>query len=149
MRIAQATVKFQAGKTFTGRGNKPRQNIVFTLSDGSEATQWFDSGDARYCKLKRGQEVTLGIEGDRITLIEDEAESGEAIAPTTTPAKTEEMEYRSKLLRELNRKGAMIKSCHTQLQILFTHPDSGKVLVSEETIQKYATTLFIELCKRM
>lgn len=40
-----------------------------------------------------------------------------------------------------------MKSCHVQVVSLFTNVETGECILSEETIQKYATTLYLDMKK--
>ena len=160
MKVLQATVKFSANKVFSGKYGD-RQNIVLILPSDEEVTVWFDANHPQYSNLTRGEVVTVIQNRDKFTVAFPDDE--EPTTPEATPAAIatspeQEQPYseieglvtasdrkRGDIFRELCKEALVLRSCHIQVQQLFTNAETGEVLISEETIQKYATTLFLNL----
>lgn len=46
---------------------------------------------------------------------------------------------------ELKHRAGILTSCHEEVRKRFLHPRTGELTISEETLQKYGTTLFLDL----
>jgi hypothetical protein len=163
MKLLTAKIKFAAGKTFPGKRGD-RQSIKLEFTDGSEADVWFNAGDRRYCQLRRGETVQVLREGDKFTVVtDDEDDDGTPPTPQATPAAlantpeppsvaeirglvTTSDEARAQIFQELCKRAQVLKSCHVQIVSLFTAHD-GTIVVSEEAIQEYTCTLYLDLAR--
>ncbi len=54
MQIKSGTVKYPAGKVFDSQWGE-RQNVLVTLSDGTEEQIWFKAGQQPHTTLQKGQ----------------------------------------------------------------------------------------------
>lgn len=161
MKLLTAKIKFAAGKTFPGKRGD-RQSIKLEFTDGSEADVWFNAGDRRYCQLRRGETVQVLREGDKFTVVTPDEDDGPttpqatpaALANTPEPPSVAEIrglittseEVRAQIFQELCKRAQVLKSCHVQIVSLFTAHD-GTLIISDETVQKYTRTLYLDLTK--
>jgi hypothetical protein len=166
MKVITATVKFPAGKVFEGKFGG-RQNVKFVTERGDDANIWFNEGDRRYIDLQQGEIVQLLQEGEKFTLIVDDEPEDEPTTPQATPAAlasvpaplaessispikgliTTDEATRAAIYREMCKRAQVMKSCHVQVVSLFTNQETGECILDAETIQKYATTLYLDLKK--
>jgi hypothetical protein len=153
MQVLSAIVKFSAGKVFAGKFGD-RQSIKLEFAKGDPIDVWFDAGDPRYCSLKKGEVVQVIRNGDKYTVAmpdDEEPENEAAATPQASPAigaaSTLDEQRKAEIFAELCTRAKIIRTCHIQIQQLFTHQETGEVIISEETIQKYATTLYLDLKK--
>jgi len=148
-----------------------RQSIKLQLPNGEEVSIWFDAGHADYCSLVRGEVVTVIQDKDKYTVVfpdvEEEtpeeaiarvqaaqvAQSISAIAnsngsaPQVTPAigaSKLDPQLKAEIFSELCTRAKIFRTCHLQIQQLFTN-ENGEVIIGEETLQKYAITLYVDL----
>ena len=159
MQVLQATVLFPAGKAFPSKvaQGRDRQSVKLKLADESEISIWFDAGDRRYCSLTRGEVVQVIRNKDKYTVAFPEEDTP---TPTTTPAALSSNSPapeptipgerlssadKAKLFQDLCFRAKVLRSCHVQVQTMFTNVDTGEVVIDEETIQKYAVTLYLDL----
>lgn len=180
-KLIGAEVKYTAGKVYTSKFGKGRQNVVFTPLDGGEDISiWFDEGDRRFVGMAKGECYSLLKEGDRYTLITEDDDEEEAAAtplPAAAPqaAKTNgrngngktngngkngngngkhngngngqsistEADKR-KLYESICYKSKVLACCHTEIHKLFCD-ERGQLIITEETLQKYAVTIFLSV----
>jgi hypothetical protein len=154
VQVIEAEVKFPAGKSFTTKYGRQRQNVVF-IANGEELTKWFDEGDRAYCALKKGEWVQLLRDGDKVSLIEPEPEPEAAAVPepaarraaNAAPAaagKAEPPAWKRTLYEQMKTRSDILAACHIEIHKRFVD-ERGQLIISEETLQKYATTIFISL----
>jgi hypothetical protein len=160
MKVIQAEVKFGAGREFDGKYGK-RQNIKLIRNDnGEEIDIWFNAGDARYTKWDRGSSVQVIQQGEKFTLVlDDEAPTTPQATPAAlsnsgeTPTTVKKIkglnnmdkDTKIQVFQEMCKRSQFLKSCHVQMVSAFTHQETGECIVSEETIQKYTMTLYIDM----
>jgi hypothetical protein len=143
-------VKYPAGQPRDyGRGE--RINIVVTPNDGQDDIKvWGRPGDA-IAQLKRGTTVTLTYDGRSYKLFETSLQAtnsnmypkGNATAPPAPSAWS--VEQRVKILQELKYRAGVLTACHAEIKQRFEHPETGELTITEETIQKYAVSLYLDL----
>lgn len=158
--LVTATVKFAAGKAFAGQYGRNRQNVVLSTEHG-DFTKWFDEGDRRWCNLRKGEEVQLLVDGDRVSIVEASTDEPGAIVaqqsatptvaatpqPTAAQAQPQQPRTPSEELQfQIIRRARIISSCHAQVASCFTN-ERGELLVTEDCIQKYVSGIFISLDK--
>jgi hypothetical protein len=162
VQIVDAEVKFPAGKAFESRYGRMRQNVVF-ITESEEITKWFDEGDQRYVRLKRGDWVQLLKDGDKISIVEPEPEAepqperqpslkakkgtGKPVPPggsSAASSKAKTPEWKRSLYEQMKTRADILTACHVEIHKRFID-ERGKLIIAEETLQKYATTLFISL----
>jgi hypothetical protein len=154
--LVRAAVKYPAGKTLDTQ-NGQRINVVLTLPDGTEHKEWSHPDDRFLRSLKKGDTVQVVKDGDRYKLLKMEDETnpcpqGEYRVPptpappqlgTTSPTRWSK-EHKQRIAEEAKQRAALIGYCHAQVGEQFTAPD-GELFVSEETVQKYATMLYLDI----
>jgi len=64
------------------------------------------------------------------------------VPPSTAPAMF------TAPLQLVQQRAALLRSCHAQIQGLFTD-ERGTVIIAPDAVQKYAVTLFIQICKEI
>jgi len=174
MKLSSATVLFPAGKIYASNyvGKPNRQSIKLKNNKSQEEfSVWFTEGDKNHCALIRGAVVQVVEEGSKyqICFPEGDSPAPTAIAPipaptaiapipapTATPAilasPVEPMDFerpmsdqeRAKLFSILCVRAKILRTCHVQMQALFTD-EQNQLIVSEATIQRYAIALFSDL----
>jgi len=174
MKLRTATVLFPAGKVFASNyvGKPNRQSIKLKDNKSQdEFAVWFTEGDKDHCALVRGAVVQIVEEAGRcqICFPDGNSPAPTAIAPipaptaprpiaapTATPAilasPVEPMDFerpmsnqeRAKLFSILCVRAKILRTCHVQMQALFTD-EQNQLIVSEATIQRYAIALFSDL----
>lgn len=162
--LVKAVVKYPAGKTLDTQHGQ-RINVVLTLPDGTEHKEWSHPDDRFLRSLKKGDTVQVVKDGDRYKLLKMEDEtvepknqgeyrvSGEPspVPPHPTPpsgttagATRWSKEHKQRIAEEAKQRAALIGYCHAQVSEQFTTPE-GELFVSEETVQKYATMLYLDI----
>lgn len=163
-RLIEVEVKFGAGKTFPGKGGKRRQNVVFEpIAGGEDISIWFNEGDDRYCSLKRGERVQLLREGERHTIVtyddegdtlEPEPEPKPQLLPKPThPSNQAQAEAKPTTMDDAHKRvvyeairlrAKVISTCHLEVHKLFCN-ERGELTITEETVQKYAVTVYLDI----
>jgi len=165
MKLSSATVLFPAGKIYASNyvGKPNRQSIKLKNNKSQEEfSVWFTEGDKNHCALIRGAVVQVVEEGSKyqICFPEGDSPAPTAIAPIPAPTATpailaspvEPMDFerpmsdqeRAKLFSILCVRAKILRTCHVQMQALFTD-EQNQLIVSEATIQRYAIALFSDL----
>lgn len=161
MKLIDAKVKFAAGKVFPGQWGADRQSIKLEFGNGAERDVWFNAGDPRYMRIRQGEIVKVLVNGEKFTIVDDDEDDDTPPTPQATPAAlsntpelnskaqlegliTMDETAKAQLYQELCKRAQVLKSCHVQIVSLFTD-QTGKVIISDEVIQKYSVTLFLDL----
>lgn len=156
--LVRATVKYPVGKTLDTQHGQ-RINVVLTLPDGTEHKEWSHPDDRFLRSLKKGDTVQVVKDGDRCKLLKMEKPQGEYRVPgepspippsptppsgTTASATRWSKEHKQRIAEEAKQRAALIRYCHAQVLEQFVSPE-GESLISEETAQKYATMLYLDI----
>lgn len=150
--IITATVKYPAGRV-NDTVNGPKINAVLVLPDGSEYKKWGKPDDPRLKSLKRGQKIQMLADGDTYKFLDDDtpgpgvgpapAASLRGDPPALAGSKWDEA-HRSQIFNEMKRRAAVLAECHNQIYGHFSDGE-GNLLVSEETVRRYAAVLYADL----
>lgn len=143
--IKSGTVKYPANKAFPDQYNqgKFKQNVVLTMSDGSEETLWFSQGRVPHSTLPKGATVQLLFEerdGKMTRKLIDNSQS----TPTTqtSQAKTTTTllspERKREIMEYLNQQSDLLAFCWDTALGKFQHK-----VQSEESLRDLATTLYL------
>jgi hypothetical protein len=151
----QATVKYPA-QSPRDTANGPRINVVFDLPGVGEIKVWGNPGDPDLTPLRKGQLVSLLYDGKSYKLLTQQAPppgqyqqqtpaAGAAPRPARpTPGEPWDDEVKARIWQDLRQQRDVLVACHRAIAEKFVDKD-GRLLISEEAIQKYATTLFIKV----
>lgn len=151
--LVSATVKYPAGKTFDTQYGQ-RINVVLALPDGTEHKEWSHPDDRFLRSLKKGDAVQVVKDGDRCKLLKAEDDLPPPLPANNHPPPPPPLgtttntrwskEHKTRIAEEIKQRAALIGYCHAQVSEQFVSPD-GEVFVGEETIQKYAAMLYLDI----
>lgn len=150
MQIKTGTVKYPAGKVFNSEWGE-RQNVLLTLSDGSEEQIWFKAGQQPHAALQRGQPVQVLFEErngkTQRRLIVNESAPPE---PTATPEVVEagmSPERKRVIAAYVEEQANLLGYCLKTSREKFASADAPLV-ESEESIRALAVSLYIAAQRR-
>ena len=161
VQLVDATVKYGAGKVVSTQYGD-RVNVVCVTQDNQEARIWGKPDDPELKALRKGQAVQLLDDGKSFKLAtrkgvtetagdreaQQQAVRTESAAASAKPTKWSD-EHISQIRSECSYLAWMMEQCHRDIAVRFTPEGSRTPSISEDTIQKYACTLFIELRKQL
>ena len=153
MKIHSARVKFAAGKIFSGKYGD-RQSIKLELENGDEVDVWFDAGHQDYCSLRKGAYIQVVQNGDKFTAAFDDSDEPPALPPSHTPAMAAppsagmSEDEKAALFQDICLRAKVIRTCHIQIHSLFLD-EEGRCTISDELIQRYATSLYIDISRKI
>ena len=137
--IKSGTVKYPAGKTFPDKYNEGayKQNLVLTMSDGSEETLWFTQGRTPHSTLPKGAAVQL---------LYEPREDGKVIrklVTNSTPAAQDQStvlsaEQKRAIAEYIQQLGDVLVYCWDTALAKFQQK-----VQTEESLRHLATTLYL------
>jgi hypothetical protein len=150
MQIKTGTVKYPASRVFNSEWGE-RQNVLLTLSDGSEEQIWFKAGQQPHAALQKGQSVQVLFEEHngktQRRLIVNESAQPEA---TTSPLVVQpgmSLEQKQALAAYVEEQAALLGYCLKTSRERFASADAPLV-ESEESIRALAVSLYIAAQRR-
>ncbi|MBW4474748.1 MAG: hypothetical protein KME45_30870 [Stenomitos rutilans HA7619-LM2] len=147
--LISGKVKYAAGHPKQTQYGE-RINVVISRLDGGEDIKlWGNPGDA-IAHLRKGEDVSLLHDGKGYKLVATAPTqpNGNGKAPPSAKPSTPETwseDHRAMVFDELKRRAGVLTCCHEEMRKRFLHPQTGELMVSEETLQKYAVSLFLDL----
>jgi hypothetical protein len=150
--LTTGKVKYAAG-TPRDYGHGDRINVVVTPTNGGEDIKvWGRPGDA-IAQLKKGESVTLSHDGKGYKLVLMNAPALNGAASTNSQVSSVRGSqadcwseaHRAKVIDELKHRAGILMACHAEVAERFINGQTGERTLSEETIQKYAVSLYLDL----
>ena len=142
------TVKFPPGKTFPNKfkPGQQQQNLVLSMSDGTEEKIYFEAGKLPHCSLTKGQSVQVNYEQNQ------EGKTFRKLVAPASPSNTNTSVNPSPEISN-QRKREIADYINSQADLLGFCLDTanqrfnGKVQ-TEESIRALATSLYIATQKQ-
>lgn len=148
--LISGKVKYAAGQPRQTQYGKRINVVIARLDGGDDIKLWGNPGDA-IAHLRKGETVQVMHDGKTYKLLAtnpNQAQTGNGKTATSTKPNVAEHwgeDHRAAVFDELKHRAGILTSCHEEVRKRFLHPRTGELTISEETLQKYATTLFLDL----
>jgi hypothetical protein len=150
--LTTGKVKYTAG-TPRDYGHGDRINVVITPTNGGEDIKvWGRPGEA-IAQLKKGESVTLSYDGKNYKLVvmnglalnSAASMNGQVSSVRGFQGDCWSEAHRAKVVDELKHRAGILMACHAEVAGRFIDGQTGERTLSEETIQKYAVSLYLDL----
>lgn len=144
--LISGKVKYAAGQPRQTQYGE-RINVVIARGDGGEDIKlWGNPGDV-IAHLRKGEAVQLMHDGKGYKLVATvpTPDNGNGKLPTAPAPESWSEDHRALIFNELKHRAGVLTCCHEEIKKRFLHPRTGELTISEETLQKYAVTLFLDL----
>ena len=148
--LISGKVKYAAGQPRQTQYGERINVVIARLDGGDDIKLWGNPRDA-IAHLRKGETVQVMHDGKTYKLLattptQETNGNGKATAPVQSAAPTAWNEdHRATVFNELKHRAGVLTCCHEEVRKRFLHPHTGELTISEETLQKYATTLFLDL----
>lgn len=160
MTYLNATVKYGPGKILDTT-NGPRINAVLTLENHQEIKLWGDPGEPGLAQLRKGQRVQVSQDGSKYALVANSHDAfgggaapagGHGQAPASIPGHVPaarpdpwSKEHVDEINLAIARRAWVMRRCHDEILKNFTEPETGQVVIDDETKRTLMATLYIDL----
>jgi hypothetical protein len=141
--LVQGKVKYAPGKPKQTQYGE-RINAVITLADGQEVKLWGNPDDA-ITQLRKGESVTLSHDGKSYKFVGKSLQATENPTEPSPNAERWSDDHRSHIFKELQRRAGVLACCHQEVKKRFTNPQNGELAITEESMQKYVISLYLDL----